>query len=181
MLYFIKSILVTLFFFFSLTVFASEPTKDLSLEEKNSIIALVNKTVNAFETEDAKSIAELTFKPIVDLVGGLEAFTTITKNGIVQLKKQGMAIENVTVGTPGQLILAGEYRVCFVPKVTILKNAKTRGRSTSFMVAVQKNGESEWSFIEGSGVVKNPAILKILIPDLPDGIILPEHKVEFNI
>jgi len=170
-----KAILLVLFALSSLPTWSAE----LSTDEQTSLVGLVTRAVTAYESGDAETIVELTFEPLVTAAGGPDAFRLITKQAIAQQRTMGLSIEGITVGKPGELITAGQYTLCFIPKVTAIRTAKRSGKSTSFMVAVRNTENPRWKFIEGAGLRKNPQVLKLLFPELPDDVSLPEYKVEF--
>ncbi len=164
-----------------LVALSSFPTwsAELPTAEQSLLVGIVTQVVTAYEIGDAETIAELTFEPLVAAAGGADAFRAIAKQAIEQQRKMGMSIESITVGKPGEPISAGQYTLCFIPKVTVMRTSKRLGKSTSFMVAVRNAENPRWQFIEGAGVRKNPQILKLLFPELPDDVSLPEYKVEF--
>lgn len=139
---------------------------------------MVRGVQKAYESGDVDKIAELTFEPLVMAAGGAEAYKAISSRGIEQHRRAGLVVESQTVGTPTALVVAGDYELSFVPTESIMHVAGKRGRSLGFMVAARRSGATNWQLIDGAGLRKNPQMLKVPFPGLPEGLVLPENKLE---
>lgn len=144
-------------------------------EQVRKDVILMTKSVERGESE---KIIERTHPSLMKLVGGKEAFEKMTRTAMEQLQAMDIKYISLDVGTPSRLYPAGEEEVCFVPRVTVLEIEGQRMKSTSFLIAVRRVNGTEWKYLDGAGLAKNPQMLYQLLPKLQKGIPLPKNEMQ---
>jgi hypothetical protein len=143
------------------------------------ILSRVNAMNTAFEKGDAKTIVDMTDPALFDISGGKEKALSMTKQVMDQIVKSGLIIEKLMVGKLTKTYMAATKSVCFVPKEVIMSIKGVRGRSVSYLVAINRNtANSPWLFLDSAGLQKKPELLWTLVPGLPKDIKLPPNHTE---
>ena len=146
--------------------------------EEDRLVELVKNIGAAYERRDADAIVESTIEPVVVASGGSDAIKIKTRLALEQQHAAGIVIENTSIGRPTTPLSAGRYVLTFIPKVTEMRMPGKRGRSIGFFVAARDSQGSDWKFMDGAGLRKNPSILRLLFPELPENLALPENRLE---
>ncbi|MBL8259042.1 MAG: hypothetical protein JNM60_04420 [Candidatus Competibacteraceae bacterium] len=146
-------------------------------DEEQVLIDKVKVLQNAYEKGDLDSIATMTFEPVIAQVGGVDALKKVSQQVIDQAKRMGVVTENLEVGKPTPPLESGEYLVTFVPKTSTVKMGDKRAKSSSFMIGARRKDQTEWKFMDGAGLRKNPQLLHSFFPDLPKDVALPPNEV----
>jgi len=152
---------------------------NLSPDEEARLSEQVRSLNAAYEEGNADKIVEMTFKPVVAMVGGAEAMKGMVQKSMNAQKDAGVIIESYSIGKPTEPIVAGEDVVTFIPKVTVMKMPGKRARSTTFMVGARKVKDKTWYFMDGAGFRKKPTMIYTFFPSLPQNLVLPENSIEF--
>ena len=115
-----------------------------------------------------------------------ELFTVFSKESIEQQARAVMS-NNISMKflitefhDPTNTFQTGKELVCFLPRTSMVQVNKRQFRSVAYWVAVRKNGNPEWKFIDGSGFQDDPQILWRVFPGLPGNLQLPEYKQELT-
>ena len=132
----------------------------------------------AFDATDIDTIIAMTHPSLFDLVGGKEQMIAITKGAMSQLRASGVRFVESSLGVPTEVHSAGDELICFYPRTTVMRIGEKKAKSTGFLICIRKAAGGEWLFLDGSGLRKNPGLLKTLLPALPEDVKLPENKVE---
>lgn len=146
-------------------------------DEEQVLVDKVKVLQSAYDKGDLDSIATMTFEPVVAQVGGVEALKKVSQQVIDQAKRRGVVTENLEVGKPTPPLESGEYLVTFVPKTSTIKMGDKRAKSSTFMIGARRKDQTEWKFMDGAGLRKNPQLLHSFFPDLPKDIALPPNTV----
>ena len=150
----------------------------LSDAEVNHLRTEVAAMATAFEQGDAEAFIERTHPSVQKLAGGPDAFAEMIRQAVDQLRQTGVKFLSAEMGTPTQTYPAGDDEVCFVPRVSIMEVQGKKAKSTTFMIAIRRVGDTEWKYIDGAGLRKHPGLLYQLFPKLERGISLPPNKIE---
>jgi hypothetical protein len=150
---------------------------ELSKDETEKLLARAQLTKEAFDKGDAATITAMSHPSMFRFTNGKEGFEKLTRAGLEQIKASGTTLVKSSLGAPTGTYTSKTDTVCFIPRVSIYKVKGNKVKSTSFLLAA-RNPDSEWLFVDGAGLRKNPAMLKALFPHLPDDVQLPENKVE---
>ena len=157
------------------TAAVGEPLSDADVSRLRAEIAAM---MTAFDRGDPSIFLELTHPSLQNLAGGPDAFAALVRQSIETLRQGGVKSISEEIGAPTQTYAAGEEEVCFVPRVTVMDIQGRRVRSTTFMIAVRRVGDSQWKYLDGAGLRRSPDLLYQLLPKLERGIALPANQVE---
>ena len=157
------------------TAAVGEPVSDADASRLRAEIAAM---MTAFDRGDPSIFLELTHPSLQNLAGGPDAFAALVRQSLETLRQGGVRAISDEIGAPTQTYSAGEEEVCFVPRVTVMDIQGRRVRSTTFMIAVRRVGDSQWKYLDGAGLRRSPDLLYQLLPKLERGIALPANQVE---
>lgn len=149
----------------------------LSAEEKKAVSDKAEALQVAFDKGDADAIIAGTHPSIVKLMGSQEQFETFTRQSVKALSGK-MTVISRTWGEPTPVYASGSEEVFFLPRISVIEMAGKRANSTGFFIVARTKGTTNWLFLDGSGLRKNPELLWRLFPGLPKDIVLPPNKVE---
>jgi hypothetical protein len=150
----------------------------LSPEELTALIATTERIKVAFDERDIATIEAMTHPSIYKFTNGRDGFEAITRQAFVQIDSAGVRFLESKLGTPSEIYSCGEEEVCFIPRTSKFEVNGKKARTISFMIAIRSVKGGEWLFLDGAGLRKNPGLLKMLLPDLPAEIPLPDNRVE---
>ena len=150
----------------------------LAPADAEALEARVTKIAAAFDTADVDTIVAMTHPSLFQLMGGREKMIAITRSAMSQLKTMGVQVVESSLGVPTEVHSAADEIVCFYPRTTVGRVGEKKAKSTGFLICVRKATGGEWLFLDGSGLRKNPELLKMLLPALPEDVKLPENRVE---
>ena len=161
----------------SFTMSGTAESGELSAADIARLKAEVGSIMAALEKGDPEDIISRTHPSLHALAGGKEAFAKLTRDAVEQLLESGIKFISADIGTPTRTYSAGAEEVCFVPRVSVMEVQGKRLKSTSFMIAIRRVGDSEWKYLDGAGLRNNPDILSRLLPDLEPGVKYPENVI----
>ncbi len=168
--------IVTLLCALLLSVTANAGT--LTEAEAKVLTAKIDAMLGMFERGDPKALVAETHPSLVKLAGGKVQFEKSATQAMGEISKLGLKFISSENGAPSRTYKAGDEEICFVPRVSIMEFGGNRGKSTGFMVAIRKVGGTDWKFLDGAGLAKNPGLIYTLLPKLERGITLPPQSVE---
>ena len=151
---------------------------DLSLEDTKHLLERALKIKAAFDKGDADTIIEMTHPSIYALTNGKEGFEKLTRGAMELVKSMGITIIESSLGTPTRTYVSGTVTVCFIPRISVMSVQGKKVKSIGFLIAARNRDNEKWLFLDGSGLRKNPTLLKSLFPGLPDDVKLPENRLE---
>lgn len=134
----------------------------------------VARFVGCMVVKDSACIAEMTWPGVTMMAGGKKAFEE-------SLSEQWMLTEGrfrVEIDTPRKIGDGGLVDIWLIPTVIYIEDSSSRGKVTTFTVAIKYSAERVWKYISGSGLKKSPAAKQFLLYDLNDSIVLPEISIE---
>ena len=132
----------------------------------------------AFDAGDVGTIAEMTHPSLFALMGGKEKMVAILKTAMSEFEAMGVQVLESELGDPPEVYTAGSELVCFYPRRTVMLIGEKKVKSIGFLICIRKAQGGEWLFLDGSGLRKNPKLLKTLLPALPADVQLPENRAE---
>ena len=170
-----KSVAVLLF---ATTISCAAFAATLAPDDAKVLEERATKIGAAFDAADVDAIVAMTHPSLFGLMGGREKMIAITKSAMSQLKTMDVQVIESSLGIPTELHSAADEIVCFYPRTTVMRVGEKKAKSTGFLICVRKTEGGEWLFLDGSGLRKNPELLKMLLPALPEDVKLPENRVE---
>lgn len=147
--------------------------KTLDKADVDALRRDIDTMMAAYEQGDVEALLGRTHPSLFKLAGDRNAFSRTARQVFDQLMVNGVRLVNSESGTPSAIHPAGNEEVCFVPLVSILEVEGKRIRSTSFMIAVRSAEGGEWTYLDGSGLHRNPQMLHALLPALSRDVQLP--------
>ena len=158
----------------AVTAFAASlaPGDRLALESS------ISKANIAAKQRDADAIADLTFAPLVDKLGGRAEFVASLKASFQFLDALKHKLHSHRSESPEEAMEVGDYLVGIVKEKTHFEIAGGQWRTNGFTLAVRKKSDVAWSLIGGDGIHKNPELLPELIPGWSGNFQLPEYATE---
>lgn len=112
------------------------------------------------------------------MAGGRDERLDAMKSAMARLDDMGFAIIEDTLGTPGEVYIAGDETVCFYPRTMVMKIDGKKIRSKGFMICARKTAGGDWYFLDGQIAQNDPNALSTLLPGLPQDVKLPETRSE---
>jgi len=131
-------------------------------QDKAKIKAAATQTTNAIIKGDYAAVADHSYPKLLAEVGGKQAFIKTMNQAMDMMKKQGIVIEKVTVGDPGEIYPVGKDILCVVPETITVKMQSRYLTTTTPMVAVSSDKGKTWYFVDTSS--SSPQKLKELFP-----------------
>jgi hypothetical protein len=151
--------------------------KALSAQEAAHLSAEVELMVRNGFSGDYRMALLRTHPKLVQAAGGIKKFEELIRDSMKPIEGR-LQLVSISVGAPTVVYPAGNEELCFVPKTLDVMMEGQTVRRTGFMVASRKVGFREWTFVDGSGLQKNPDMLKTLFPDLDEDTPVPEIRMQ---
>lgn len=151
---------------------------ELEAADKKELVTRATTMVEGFKKGEVETIIGMTHPSIHVLAGDKAAFEKMARDAMKSIADTGLKVEEVKLGEPTRTWQAGKETVCFVPVTLVFSMQERKIRSTTYYVAIKGESTPQWLFLDGSGIGKNPDLLKQLLPGLPDDVVLPEIRQE---
>lgn len=133
--------------------------------------------IAAFQQGNPEELINRTHPSLYALFGGKEEASKATREAIAELQQTVKFISH-ELGTPTKTFSAGAEEVCFFPTFAVMEVQGKRLKSTSFMVAIRRVGDTEWKYLDGAGLRNHPDLLSQLLPELDPKVEYPENTIE---
>lgn len=154
------------------------PAEELSAAEKQVLRSDAEIIRRATEAGDGATIVAMTHPALVQAVGGPEKFAALVRNATQQIQAAKVKIVDSHLGVPSPVYRAGETRLCFLPKTTLIETGGKRAKSVTYLVAIQSPGSPRWLYLDGTGMRHDPQLLWRFFPLLSRDVPLPPNTVE---
>ncbi|QJE97272.1 hypothetical protein [Luteolibacter luteus] len=132
------------------------------------------KCAKALLVPDYDAFIVFSHKRIVDGMGGKEKMTATLKQGMEQMKAQGVAIEKVTVGEPGKVEKIDGWMVGLIPQTLLMKVPGGTLEQESHLLGISEDEGKKWVFVDAAGIPK--AQLEQIFPEIAGKIEVPARK-----
>lgn len=152
--------------------------EELSAEDSAALKKEIETMMAEFEAGKTENLLAKTHTSLVEMMGGREKLTEVTNQAVASMSEMGMKFHDSELGDPTELYAAGDEVITFVPRVSTMEVQGQKVKSTGFMIAIRPKDGGDWSFLDGSGLRRNPEMLWTLFPDLTREIVLPPNKME---
>lgn len=137
------------------------------------IVLLANQIADATKDSDNEFIIDRTHPRLIQLAGGRNKMLEILNKALEPMKTQGITIANFTVSKDIVVRQVGQKIFAILPTTLDLRYPNRTMRTEGFLLAVSEDGGKTYTFIDGAGAAKNRAVLKQILPDLPEDLPLP--------
>lgn len=151
---------------------------NLSKKEIAIIHADIKSMTNAINKGNIAFLYSRTHHSIFEMIGGKKNLKELINRAMAKIKENNIKYIASELFAPKNIYIAGDEKVCFVPRISIMETQGIKVKSTGYMVAILKKGSSEWKYLDGAGFRKDQSLLWKLLPKLPRDIILPPNFVE---
>lgn len=154
------------------------------------IVAIVQLLVSQTHSEEIKKQAEIAAKALVDgdyetlikytypklieRMGGKDYFMNIINAGKAQMASQGTTLEKFTIGTPSDVVKAGNELHALVPQTLTMKVKNGKMKTDGYLIAISKDNGSHWFFLDTSTL--NMENIKMILPNYNMALVIPEKK-----
>ncbi|ELW84431.1 hypothetical protein ACINWC743_0066 [Acinetobacter sp. WC-743] len=126
------------------------------------------------KNNDYSFMQQKTHPSLINYVGGPENYQKLLKYAQNMFAESNLEIQKVESNPPLYSYIVDQEEICFVPKTITMKVAgKTVKAPPSFMVAIRSQHSHQWTYLDGSGLQKNPKMLFILFPNFPKIVKVP--------
>lgn len=149
----------------------------LSEEEAGAVVKEIEAMMKDFEAGKTETLLAKTHPALVEFMGGQEKLTEMTNQAVAGMKDAVKFLES-SMEAPSKLYAAGDEVLTVVPRISILEVQGQKVKSTGFMIAIRSKDGGDWSYLDGSGLRRNPEMLWTLFPDLTRDIDFPPNEIE---
>ena len=110
---------------------------------------------------------------VVKKLGGKDRMVATLRSAMQQMAAMGMTLRSASVGDVTQIKESQSQQFAIVPEFIDYTTGRGSMRMESFLLGISDDGGRNWTFIDGSGISSNPALLRELLPNLPADLVLP--------
>ncbi|MGV3706355.1 MAG: hypothetical protein ACO1NU_13350 [Arcticibacter sp.] len=148
-------------------------------QDKNLIIQQATIVANATKTLDSPTIIKYTHASAIKLAGGTDAMLKFLTSTMGSMTEQGVQIDSVKLGQPGNFFKAGNEIHCLLPQELIMKYGSDKKIITKgYLLAISSDNGLKWTFLNLSEQLNNQTITKLL-PNFNQEMVLPtDSKME---
>lgn len=127
----------------------------------------IHQFSTAIEKGDFDYIIQKSSPRLIEYSGGVEKYNQLLKFTLSYFELQGIKLEDIEIGVPQQNQLIGETEICVIPKqIQISVNGVSiQSKDESYMLAIRDLNSTDWSYLDGSGLLKNPNLFNTLFPE----------------
>jgi hypothetical protein len=152
------------------------PRSPLTLEQmKNAAREQANQCAQANVNNDFDQAVNLMNPKAVEKLGGKDRAAATIRTMLQQIAAMGLKLQGASVGDVTQITESHSQVFAIIPEFIDYSTAEGSTRMQSFLLGVSDDGGRNWTFIDGSGVASNPALLRELLPNFPGDLVLPTH------
>ena len=146
----------------------------------NEIVAAIKKHAEICSDAQLKLDFEkfLPYVPakLLGFMGGKEGLTKTLTQQSAEIKRRGITIDSVKIGTPDKPKELGGLLVGLVPQELVLTTPQGKLVSMSHLLAISENKGESWVFVDCMSI--NDEKLGILYPTLKGKIDLPPNQTK---
>jgi hypothetical protein len=169
--------LITLIFLPLLFV-ACTSTSQVKNDEASDYSRTIKEQAETMKTfllkKDYKSFASFTYPKVIQMMGGEAKMVEILENSAKNTEAQGIALLDVTLGEPSNVVKQGNELQCTIPQTVKMKVPEGKLTQNSTLIGISMNNGNRWYFIDVSG--KELAEMQRALPNLSSELIIPEKK-----
>lgn len=154
--------------FGSLTAFAAD---DMTL--KTAAKAQFEELSRAAMAKDFARVVDMMHPGVVADDGGRDKEIARYQSMVQLMASKGYVVESWDIGTPGDVVPAGDDLMVVIPFALKLTTPKGRSTKPTFEIGVSADKGQTWKFVSGD---IGPDRLKKVLPNLPAALKLPERQ-----
>lgn len=148
-------------------------------QDKNVIKQQALIVAKATKMQDYATVIKYTHPALIKMVGGNDAMMKLLTTTMKTVAEQGIQIDSVSLGQPGNFFKAGEEIHCLVPQDVIMKFGNDKKIiAKGYLIAISNDKGFNWSFLNLTEELNNETIIKLL-PNFNQELKLPtDSKME---
>jgi hypothetical protein len=135
------------------------------------IRAEAERCAKALLDADYKTVAALTHKRAIDLMGGEQAMIETVKKGMAQMRADNFVFERAIIGAPSNPKPVGGWLVSTVPQEIVIKIPTGRLHQDGHLLGISEDDGKTWVFIDLGPIT--PELFAKVFPELKDKVSLP--------
>ena len=144
-------------------------------DPKNGLIKTgANAVRDAMLGDNYSVVIDLTYPPIVDMLGGREKAVGVVQEQMKAIKEQGVSISSFTLSEPSEIKTGGSELFSILPATMEMKAPQAKITLKTFLIAISRDQGKSWSYADGSNLT--PELMKTLFPKFPPDLKLPEKS-----
>ena len=128
----------------------------------------------AFRKGQYETILALTYPKLTELMGGREKMLSVLKQAVDELNHGTIRVTSTEIGEVSEPVSGGDKLFCVVFENLHLALPNGTGESPGYLLAISVDQGKTWTFLDGAGLT--PEAVKLVCPDLPATLKLPEKK-----
>jgi hypothetical protein len=153
----------------------SSQTSSATGKVQSDIKSAAEASANAFVHKDFATVADYTYDPLVQQMGGKAVTISTVEGQLKDLEKKGMTIVSITVADPEPVNNIDNLQFSIVPTTVKMRYKDATVVSESFMIGVSDDGGQHWRFVDGA-IAQDQELMKDLFGDAADKLRLPRIK-----
>ncbi|MFD2162304.1 hypothetical protein ACFSJU_07855 [Paradesertivirga mongoliensis] len=148
-------------------------------QEKNIIKQQATIVAKATKAQDYATVIKYTHPSLIKMVGGNDAMMKLLTTTMKTVAEQGITIDSVSLGQPGDIFKAGNELHCLLPQDVIMRfGADKKIVAKGYLIAISKDDGINWSFLNLTEELNNQTITTLL-PNFNQNLKLPtDSKME---
>ena len=143
---------------------------------KNNAMVRAGELEITFKMRDYRYYASLNHPKLVEMMGGIDAFTKTIEEQMTQIERE-MKIDSIDFGEPFGFMKCDSVINCILPQTTFLRLNDTMAlRATNYLLGTSDDDGNTWFFVDGTIEV---AYLDIILPKRCTLLAIPKREEEF--
>lgn len=126
----------------------------------------------AYLDKDFKKFVDLTVPSIVELAGGAEIMTDVSKEQYNTMVSIGMKFVSISPNKPGKIMLAGDDLHAILPQRVVTKFGDDEYAKTAYYLASSNDDGETWTFVDLEPY--DAESIKIFVPSFTGELDIPE-------
>lgn len=123
---------------------------------------------------DCNAMVAYTHPRLVELMGGKEVMIAMIKKMTKEQQAKGIGFESFSLKTPEEPKKIGKWLTAIITENIVLKVPEGTVNQESSLLGISEDEGKSWVFIDL--LHTTPELLKKIIPDLADKIVIPPKK-----
>ncbi|MEM7672458.1 MAG: hypothetical protein AAF212_03865 [Verrucomicrobiota bacterium] len=148
--------------------------------EAQDIQGGVRKLLLYYQSGRVEDILRATHESVFPVTGGRDGFRRIAKSTMRATDKLSVDIENMRFESVDRVYRSGSEEVVFMPLSYVIDYGDYRARIKSYFVALKRESQNEWKFIEGFGFRGKRELIWQLLPELSKSAKIPDISIDYE-
>jgi len=151
----------------------------LSYPEKQSLIELAKILDQAYLEGNLDCIVAFTHPELVTLLGGEVRMKILMQPTMEAMNETNRYLKSTVYGSPSRLTKAGEFEVCFIPRMSNFRRGREIVSIPGTLIAIRPR-KGEWHFMNGALFEVRRDLFHRLVPEFPETMEVPRALKPFG-